>query len=115
VLVKPHSGPSHGRPRRPYHPRAYKSPGEGPSASDVYQMVTYCERLGLRDATLVYPAFQETREYRVGERTVRAVGLRFPGFDIDEAVLALRPAPPVSDRGEGLQVAEASPASIQDS
>ncbi len=90
----------------------YKSPGEGPSASDVYQMVTYCERLGLRGATLVYPAFQETREYRVGERIVRAVGLRFPGFDIDEAVLALRPAPPVSDRGEGRQVAEASPASI---
>jgi 5-methylcytosine-specific restriction endonuclease McrBC regulatory subunit McrC len=71
----------------------YKWPADGPSASDVYQMVTYCERLGLPEATLVYPAFQETREYRVGNRVIRTVGLRFPGFDIEEAVRTLRPAP----------------------
>lgn len=70
----------------------YKPPGDSPSASDLYQMVAYCERLSLSEATLVYPAFQESREYRVGNRVVRTVGLRFPGFNIDEAVRMLRPA-----------------------
>jgi len=69
----------------------HKWPADGPSASHVYQMATYCELLGLPEATLVYPAFQETREYRVGNRVIRTVGLRFPGFDIEEAVRTLRP------------------------
>lgn len=73
----------------------YKSAGDGPSASDVYQMVAYCERLGLSSATLVYPVFQDARQYRVGDRVVRTVGLRFPGFDLDEAVLMLRPVAPM--------------------
>jgi 5-methylcytosine-specific restriction enzyme subunit McrC len=69
----------------------YKVPDKGPSASDLYQMVTYCERLGLSEATLVYPAFREPQSYRVGARTIRTVGLRFPGFDAEEATQMLRP------------------------
>jgi 5-methylcytosine-specific restriction endonuclease McrBC regulatory subunit McrC len=69
----------------------YKWPKSGPSAADIYQMVTYCERLGLSEATLVYPAFREPEVFRVGSRTIRTVGLRFPGFDAQEAARMLRP------------------------
>lgn len=53
----------------------YKDPGAVPAADDVYQLVTYCDRLGLSEATLVYPGSVEPREFRVGTRVIRMVGL----------------------------------------
>jgi 5-methylcytosine-specific restriction endonuclease McrBC regulatory subunit McrC len=53
----------------------YKSPDEAPSRSDVYQMVTYCERLGVTEATLVYPQVTDSRSVRVAGKTIRVVGL----------------------------------------
>ena len=53
----------------------YKVPGGTPDVSDVYQMVTYCERLGLPEATLIYPLALEAKEFRVGGRVVRMLGL----------------------------------------
>lgn len=53
-----------------------KAPGRG----DIYQMVTYCERLSLDEATLVYPATSPIRRtLRVGRRSVSVVGLAGPG------------------------------------
>jgi hypothetical protein len=61
----------------------YKFPDKAPSLGDVYQMVTYCERLGLDTATLVYPLPTSDREYVVGGRRIRVVGVshtrRSPG------------------------------------
>lgn len=58
----------------------YKSIDQAPSRSDVYQMVTYCERLSLNQATLVYPAGAPIkRSVRVGGRIIHVVGLNGPG------------------------------------
>lgn len=50
-------------------------PDEGPRRGDLYQMVTYATRLGLREATLVYPFVASPWQVRVGEITVRGVGV----------------------------------------
>lgn len=55
----------------------YKSPGEAPSRGDVYQMVAYCQKLGVTEATLVYPQVTTSRSVRVAGNTVTVVGL-FP-------------------------------------
>ena len=44
----------------------YKWPGKGPSMGDVYQMVSYCSRLGIGEATLVYAGAGSSRRYRIG-------------------------------------------------
>jgi hypothetical protein len=53
----------------------YKVTGETPSADDIYQLVTYCERLGLREATLVRPGAGEPTEISIGGCLIRAVRL----------------------------------------
>ena len=53
----------------------YKFLNQTPAMGDVYQMVTYCTRLGLDEATLVYPGTGEERSFRVEHVTVRMHGL----------------------------------------
>lgn len=62
---------------RPVHlyDAKYKVPGSSPDVPDVYQMVTYCERLNLPGATLVYPARIASKSFRVGTKFVAMVGL----------------------------------------
>ncbi|MFF5288773.1 McrC family protein [Paractinoplanes globisporus] len=53
----------------------YKWPDHAPDRADVYQMVTYCERLGLTECTLVYPVASARPAVTVGSRTVWVLGL----------------------------------------
>lgn len=53
----------------------YKWPGETPTMGDVYQMVTYCTRLGINEATLIYPTKAKKRSFAVGDVTVHTLGL----------------------------------------
>ncbi|TXR55492.1 5-methylcytosine restriction system specificity protein McrC [Quadrisphaera setariae] len=56
----------------------YKRLGSTPSAADVYQMVTYCHRLGLRRASLVHPASDGplvTRVVSIGDVDVETIQL----------------------------------------
>ncbi len=53
----------------------YKRVEHAPSTSDVYQMVTYCTRLGIDEATLVYPGAGEHRSYQIGEVAIHVEGL----------------------------------------
>jgi hypothetical protein len=56
----------------------YKRLEGAPSRGDVYQMVTYCERLGLAEATLVLPGAAGRRSVRVGNRSIHVRGLPGP-------------------------------------
>jgi hypothetical protein len=58
----------------------YKWPGASPSMGDVYQLVTYCTRLGITEAALVYPAQSPEKSYRVGEVTITTIGLDVTGL-----------------------------------
>ncbi|HEX5200506.1 hypothetical protein ACFQS1_34430 [Paractinoplanes rhizophilus] len=60
----------------------YKWPDHAPDRADVYQMVTYCERLGLPECTLVYPVEAARPAVTVGSRTVHVLGL-MPSLDKD--------------------------------
>lgn len=51
----------------------YKAAGPTPSANDIYQMVTYCERLGLDEATLVHPGSARRTEVSVGDRRIHTL------------------------------------------
>lgn len=62
----------------------YKDVERAPSSADVYQIVTYCERLGLTSATLAYPTAPRAAEYQVGSTFVRVVGIRDVVEDLDE-------------------------------
>ncbi|MGY1691126.1 5-methylcytosine restriction system specificity protein McrC [Geodermatophilus sp. SYSU D01105] len=53
----------------------YKPWGAKPSTDEIYQVVTYAYRLGLRTATLVYPGRGEHSEVSIGEYRVRTAGL----------------------------------------
>jgi 5-methylcytosine-specific restriction endonuclease McrBC regulatory subunit McrC len=53
----------------------YKWPTSAPSRDDLYQMVTYCDRLGIDDATLVYPATAEPRIVSVRNKHVHVQGI----------------------------------------
>jgi hypothetical protein len=66
-------GPDH----RPIalHDARYKPWGAKPSSDEIYQVVTYAYRLGLRAATLVYPGRGEHSEVSIGEYRVRTTGL----------------------------------------
>ncbi len=46
-----------------------------PTSDDLYQMITYCQRLQLGEATLVYPARIDPRQVRIGDRTITVLGL----------------------------------------
>jgi 5-methylcytosine-specific restriction endonuclease McrBC regulatory subunit McrC len=72
----------------------YKWLDKAPSRGDVYQMVTYCERLGLAEATLVYPGKPARRHVQVGARRITVVGLPGPG---EEAPVGLVGPPAVRD------------------
>jgi 5-methylcytosine-specific restriction endonuclease McrBC regulatory subunit McrC len=67
----------------------YKWLDKAPARGDVYQMVTYCEHLGLGEATLVYPGDPGVRSIEVGNRRVYVVGLPEPARS-NEAVAYLR-------------------------
>jgi 5-methylcytosine-specific restriction endonuclease McrBC regulatory subunit McrC len=54
----------------------YKWPDSAPTRADLYQMVTYCDRLGLREATLIYPTLTPHRTIRVGDKAITVMGLR---------------------------------------
>ena len=53
----------------------YKWPDRAPSRSDLYQMITYCERLGLSDAWLVYPASVGSWKISVLKKNVHVLGV----------------------------------------
>jgi 5-methylcytosine-specific restriction endonuclease McrBC regulatory subunit McrC len=53
----------------------YKWPDSAPTRADLYQMVTYCDRLGLQEATLVYPVATSRRTVGVGNKTITVLGL----------------------------------------
>jgi 5-methylcytosine-specific restriction enzyme subunit McrC len=67
----------------------YKWLDKAPARGDVYQMVTYCEHLGLGEATLVYPGDPGARSIEVGNRSVHVVGLPEPARS-NEAAAYLR-------------------------
>lgn len=58
----------------------YKAASAVPTAPDLYQMVTYCERLGLGRATLVHPGFGEPTEVSVGRYRIRTVRIGVEDF-----------------------------------
>lgn len=60
----------------------YKPVDQAPSRDDAYQMISYCEALGLSDASLVYPGEDQHRIVQVGGKTLHIRGLQ-PGRDID--------------------------------
>ena len=53
----------------------YKKSGPVPATNDIYQMVTYCERLGLSKANLVYPGAGKSSTARMGARTITTIRL----------------------------------------
>lgn len=53
----------------------YKWPASAPIRDDLYQMVTYCDRLGIDDATLVYPATAPPRTVSVRSKHVHVHGI----------------------------------------
>ncbi|MGA4732042.1 5-methylcytosine restriction system specificity protein McrC [Micromonospora taraxaci] len=57
----------------------YKWPGSTPDRGDIYQMVTYCERLGLEQSTLVYPVAAPRVTVTIGNKVVHVLGVA-PSF-----------------------------------
>lgn len=53
----------------------YKSQQKAPSSDDIYQMVTYCHRLHVPIAILVYPQETEDRVVNVGQFAIHVLGL----------------------------------------
>lgn len=60
----------------------YKPSESAPSSPDIYQMVTYCEALGLSEATLVYPGFVKDKTVTVQGKSVRVKGLALDLSDV---------------------------------
>ena len=56
----------------------YKAIERAPERGDLYQMVTYCERLRLGEATLVLPGPPSRASVLIGNRVVHVVGLPGP-------------------------------------
>lgn len=54
----------------------YKNQQKAPASGDIYQMVTYCHRLQVPRAILVYPQAGEDRLVNVGEIAIHVLGLR---------------------------------------
>ncbi len=53
----------------------YKYQAKAPSSDDIYQMVTYCHRLGVPRAVLVYPAAGSDRLVHIGDIAIYVTGL----------------------------------------
>lgn len=53
----------------------YKPWGAKPSTDEIYQVLTYAYRLGLRSATLLYPGRGERDEVVVGEYRIKTAGI----------------------------------------
>jgi hypothetical protein len=53
----------------------YKHQQKAPSTDDIYQMVTYCHRLKVPRAALVYPQFGLDRIINVGDFKLHVIGL----------------------------------------
>lgn len=53
----------------------YKQQAKAPSSDDIYQMVTYCHRLGVSRAVLIYPAAGSDRLVNVGDIAIQIAGL----------------------------------------
>ena len=63
----------------------YKELSDKPSSGDIYQMVTYCLRLGLTEATLVYPAPAPQMKYEIDNITVRTMGIDISNPELELA------------------------------
>ena len=59
----------------------YKWPKKLPDTSDVYQMVSYCHRLRLPSATLVYPTNAAPASVEVTGKLIHGIGLVREGVD----------------------------------
>jgi 5-methylcytosine-specific restriction endonuclease McrBC regulatory subunit McrC len=70
----------------------YKPWGKTPSTSDLYQAVTYAQRLGLDRAFLLYPGHDERREVRVGRCRIAMIGIDVLGASASNTSTAM-PAP----------------------
>jgi 5-methylcytosine-specific restriction endonuclease McrBC regulatory subunit McrC len=66
----------------------YKRLEYAPSTGDIYQMVTYCTRLGINEATLVYPGSGQRRTYSIGDVRVNLEGLPMVGRTAEEEAAA---------------------------
>lgn len=53
----------------------YKQQEKAPSSDDIYQMVTYCHRLGVPRALLIYPTAGSDRLVNVGDIAIYIAGL----------------------------------------
>lgn len=53
----------------------YKHWGAKPRPDEIYQVLTYAYRLGLKEATLLYPGRGEQEEVVAGEYRIRTVGV----------------------------------------
>lgn len=73
-----------GRPVALYEAK-YKVFDKKPDSDDIYQMVTYCIRLGLTEATLVYPAPAPQQKYEINDITVRTIGIDISNPDAEKA------------------------------
>lgn len=66
----------------------YKTHDSAPSSADIYQMVTYCEALGLSEAQLVYPGTFPSRKVTVKDKTIHIRGLALDLSDVETAAAA---------------------------
>jgi len=66
----------------------YKAPEAGPSRQDIYQMIAYCESLGLAEATLVYPGYVPIKTVNIRDKAVHVRGLRLDLSEVLEAAKA---------------------------
>lgn len=78
----------------------YKNQKKAPSNDDIYQMVTYCHRLQLPLAILVYPQAAEDRLVTVGDIAIHILGLRTGDANLadcfDDRIASLLGQPPVT-------------------
>lgn len=58
----------------------YRRPDSAPSTDEIFQIVTYCERLGSTDGVLIYPGSVKPRSLTVGHKRVHIAGM-LPSVD----------------------------------
>ncbi len=61
----------------------YKPAADAPTRADIYQMVTYCESLGLHQATLVYVGTLRPRTVHVKHKAIHVCGLSVDLRELD--------------------------------
>ena len=62
-----------------------KYKADGPSESDVQQVVAYAVQLGTRRAFLLYPSSDVDEQFEVGPVAVQALGYDFEAENIEKA------------------------------